>query len=258
MYHGIDTVARISAAKARQLREKGVGFVCRYLVPPEVYDKAVTAAEAEGLLEAGLGLLLCWETSADRVKAGAQAGSADGARARKCAEALGVPESAAIYYAVDYNALTPDYDAIEYYFRAAAMACAPYSVAVYGSRSVAEMLAARIPGIRIWQCCAWSKGVSAMANVYQYQAQNEPEAKALAAEIGFAVDLDSCADMAAAGIWLPEEKAPWYADTVKWALEKGVVKEARPLDVATRAEVMQMLRNYDEEMNRASGLLTDD
>ena len=72
------------------------------------------------------------------------------------------------------------------------------------------------------------------------------------------MDLNTCADMVKAGLWLPDAPKPWYTDTVNWALQKGVVTEARPTDYATRAEVMQMIRNYDEELNRASGLLTDD
>ena len=264
--NGVDTAARISAAKAKQLAEKGVDFVCRYLVPPEVYDKAVTATEAAALLEAGLGLLLCWETSADRVKAGAQAGARDGERARKCAETLGAPEDTVIYFAVDYNALAQDYDAIEYYFRSAAMACAPYGVGVYGSRTVAEMLAGRIPGIRIWQCWAWSNGMTELAHVYQYQSQYGTEAVALASEIGFAVDLDTCSDMAAAGVWLPSAPEPWYADDMRWAAEHGLIRDGRPNDPLTRAELARVLRRlcegsedpFDKERNRPSGLLSDE
>ena len=259
---GVDTAARISADKAQLLYEKGVRFVGRYLVPPEFYDKAIITTEAAGLLAAGLGILLCWETSGDRVKGGAPAGATDGARAAGVAERLNIPETVTIYFAVDYNAQPQEYDAIEYYFRSAIMACGPYSVGVYGSRSVVEMLAARLPGIKTWQCVAWSKGVSELANVYQYQWQGGEEARALAAEVGFAVDMDCCTDLAAAGLWLPEDKKPWYAEDLAWCAEKGIINDGRPNDAVTRAELSAVThRLYNaifEDMNRPSGLLTDD
>ena len=84
-----------------------------------------------------------------------------------------------------------------------------------------------------------------------------------------AVDLDSAETLA--GMWLPPVKPqpePWYADTVRWAMKEGVIapvssiEDARPEDPATRAEVMQMIRNYnrrfeDADNKIASGLLAE-
>ena len=256
---GVDTCVRIP--DAQKLKDNGVGFVCRYLVP-EFYDKRVTADEAAGILGAGLGLLLCWETSASRAAEGAKAGATDGEKARKCAEALGAPESTAIYFAVDYSPKQQEYDAIEYYFRTAGVACAPYGCGIYGPFAIVEEMVRRIPTLYVWQCVAWSSGkVSPATDVYQYQWQGGDEAKALAAKLGYAVDMNTCDDMKKAGMWLPDAKEPWYADTVKWALKEGIVTEARPTDYATRAEVMQMLRNYnrrfeEEDAKTDSGLLS--
>ena len=262
MYTGVDTCVRIPDAQL--LHDKGVGFVGRYLVPAEYYDKAITAAEASRLRAAGLAVLLCWETEAARAAEGIRAGATDGERAKKCAEALGVAESAAIYFAVDYVPNLRDYDAIEAYFRAAGHACAPFGCGIYGPFGIVEEMVRRIPTLYVWQCVGGSGGkLSASADVYQYQAQGGAEAKALAAELGYNVDLNRCEDLTKAGMWLPQEKKPWYADTVAWALKEGVVAEARPTDYATRAEVMQMIRNYnrrfeEEDPANFSGALTDD
>jgi len=261
---GVDTCVRIP--DAQKLKDNGVGFVCRYLVP-EFYDKRVTADEAAGILGAGLGLLLCWETSASRAAEGAKAGATDGEKARKCAEALNVPESTAIYFAVDYLPPQHDYDAIEYYLRSAGVACAPYGCGIYGPFAIVEEMVRRIPTLYVWQCCGWSDGkVSSAADVYQYQWQGGADAKALAAQLGYAVDLNTCEDLQKAGMWLPNAPEPWYAKAMKRAAELGLIRDGRPNDPVTRAELAVVLMRlcdgqenaYDEERNRPSGLLTDD
>ena len=94
-YHGIDTCARIK--DPRLCYDKGIRFVGRYLVPEDVYgNKAINAAEASAILGAGVSLLLCWETFAQRAAEGAKAGTKDGATARILAQKLGVPQSVAL------------------------------------------------------------------------------------------------------------------------------------------------------------------
>ena len=244
-YHGIDTCARIK--DPRLCYDKGIRFVGRYLVPEDVYgNKAINAAEASAILGAGVSLLLCWETFAQRAAEGAKAGTKDGATARILAQKLGVPQSVALYFAVDYVPPLHDYDAIEAYFRTAAANCAPYGCGIYGPYAIVEEMVRRIPTLYVWQCVGGSGGkVSDKADVYQYQWQGGAEAQALAEELGYAVDLNTCEDMSKAGLWLPDAPKPWYTDTVNWALKEGIVTEARPTDYATRAEVMQMIRNYN-------------
>lgn len=258
-YIGIDTAARISADKAKILASDGISFVGRYLVPQSM-SKALTAQEARGLHDAGLVILPVWEIDAAQAGKGASQGTIDGEAAKRCAKSLGIPESVAIFFAVDYNAPQRDYDAIEYYFRAAQKAVAPYLCGIYGSFSVVESIRLRVPNLKIWQCVAWSGGkLSPMANFYQYEWQGGDNAKALAAKVGFAVDLNRGANLDA--LWGPQEKH-WYDETVKWAMKEGVVTEARPTDAATRAEVMQMIRNYHrrfeaEDPKTKSGFLEE-
>lgn len=260
MYQGIDTAARITAAQAQNVRAQGISFVARYLVPAGM-GKEITASEAQALRDAGVAILLCWETTASRAKAGGDAGASDGKKARELARELGVPDGTVICFAVDYDAPRWDFEAIRAYLLAAKAAAYPYRAGVYGSKKVLDAMCEEIPDLYGWQCVAWSYGaVSEHMDAYQYQWQGGAEAKALAAKLGFAVDLDRAEKLE--GMWKPDEKKPWYADTMAWAKKEGICDGTRPEDFATRAEVAQMIRNYNRRFEAsdgksASGLLED-
>lgn len=246
-YKGIDTAAKISASAAKKLKELGISFAGRYLVPPGM-QKNITAEEARGLHDAGLAILLCWEIDAARAKRGGDIGAADGARARQLAQEMGVPEGVTIFFAVDYFPQAGEYSRVEEYFRAAQLAVAPYGVGIYGPYDIVEAMKQRIPELVIWQCVAWSSGrISDKLRFYQRLGSWCSECQAIQQQVGFAVDINDGSDLT--GLWTAVPPAPpappWYEDTVRWALKEGVVTEARPTDPATRAEVMQMIRNYN-------------
>lgn len=269
MYQGIDTAARITAAQAAKLSQNGVSFVCRY-IGPESWGKTVTAEEIRTLRDADLAIMFCFESTANRMKGGVRAGAEDAVTARNCAAALGVPAGTVIYFACDYNAPESDFAAIEAYLRGAEMNAEQYGVGLYGPERVVGSMSERAACFYFWQCVAWSNQFLPVADVRQYAWQGDARAKAMAAASGIAaVDLDSAETLA--GMWLPPAKPatePWYADTVRWAEKEGVIspvssiEDARPEDPATRAEVMQMIRNYnrrfeDADNKIASGLLAE-
>lgn len=270
MYEGIDTAARITAAQAAKLRENGVSFVCRY-IGPESWGKTITRDEVAALRGAGLAVMLCYETSADRVKGGARAGAEDAVRARQCAQALGVPAGTVIFFAADYDVPAADLATVEAYLRAATFNIEEYGVGLYGPERAVAAMNERGACFYFWQCCAWSTNqFLPVADVRQYAWQGDTRAKAMAAACGlYAVDLDSADTLS--GMWLPPVPEPvghWYDDTVLWAEKEGViapvptVADARPEDPATRAEVMQMICNYNrrfesEDTKSASGLLAE-
>ena len=265
-YQGIDTVARIMPSKAKILADNGISFVGRYLVP-SVMSKYLSESEAGTLRDAGLAILLLWETTARRALSGTAAGQADGAMARELAKSLEIPTGCAVYFCVDFEAQINEYAKIQQYLDAAKKAVDPYRCGVYGKAGLINCISADV----YMQCVAWSYGdVSPKNNIYQYESQYGANAKALAAKVGFDVDLDSCEDLRAAGLWLPDAKPEpthWYDDTVRWAIKEGIVagptiEDARPEDFATRAEVMQMFRNYNrrfeaEDVKTAGGLISD-
>ncbi len=281
---GVDNATPVSEAAAKTLKENGVFFTGRYLVPPNggLTWKALTKAEAERIRAAGLAILLCWELDAERARSGAAGGEKDGARARQLALDMGIPTSAAIYFAVDYCPQENEYDLVGDYIRAAAEAVAPYRCGVYGSYYVVEAMNRRDSCSCFWQCIGWSNGkLSEHAHVYQYAFSGAAESKAIAAKVGFGVDMDRCASMTDAGFWLPQSMKeyptddggviydptpdkpaarPWYADAMDWAASEGLIRDGRPNDYVTRAELATVLfRKFGPvDQKNDSGLLSDD
>ena len=296
-YLGIDTAAAISPAAAKKLRAEGVSFVGRYLVPTGM-GKDLKADEAKGLHDAGLAILLCWEIGAGDVKGGAERGKSDGARAKALAESFGVPAGTVIYFACDYCAVEREYPVIEQYIRAAGAACAPYEAGLYGHAGLADWLGRRGACRKFWQCVAWSLGrLSQYTSVYQYQWSGGAEAVAMAAKVGFPVDMNKTTSITAAGLWMAgdadchgaaplamteeygasggsdpdpsvacgdsslsqREPLAWYDEAMAWAKAQGLIRDGRPNDPVTRAELATVLyRIYGpEDSKEHSGLLSE-
>ena len=249
---GIDCSARVDEERAEKIRANGYSFVGRYLVPASM-AKAITPREAETLRRTGLGVLLVFELEAERARRGAAVGRADGSMVRGLAKTLGAPEGTVIYFAVDYDAPPGDLDAIEAYLRAAGGELGGYRPGVYGGYRVIEAMAERRACSGYWQCVAWSGGrVSRHLTVYQSEWQYGNEALAMAAKLGFYVDIDVCADMARAGIWegkmsgeeifralqsyLAEQPVPDWAEKV--------LGEAVALGITDGTDGMQLTPRY--------------
>lgn len=269
-YLGIDTAARITAAQAAALKENGVSFVGRYLVP-QTNAKSITAEEVKTLREAGLAILLCWELGAEAMKGGANQGAYDAMRARELAQKLGAPSGSCIYFAADYNVPQSDFITVENYLKSAQnILGVVYDAGFYGPEKIVDFLSNRGSCRKFWQCVAWSSKFLDASNVQQYQWQGGPESKAMAEKTGIlAVDMDRTDDMRKAGLWMPTYKeypdgeggvileptkpaqtpeSPWYAENMAWAEEAGLIKDGRPLDKMTRAEVATVLRRHEERM----------
>ena len=258
-YLGIDTAARITAEQARKLAANDVSFAARYLAP----GKDLTAQEVKNLREAGLAIMLCWETTANRIKGGAAAGSVDGDAARRAAEKLGIPAGTVIYFACDYNAPESDFASIEAYLRAASYNVGGYGVGLYGPEKVVSAMSERGACFYFWQCVAWSNQFLPVADVRQYAWQGDARAKAMAAACGIsAVDLDSAETLA--GMWAapvkpkPEPEKPWYADAMAWVKSQGIINDGRPNDNVTRAELAQVIYRIHgpSDDKKDSGLLS--
>lgn len=254
MYTGIDTAARISATVAAKIAEQGLSFVGRYLTDPALW-KSLTDDEVKRIHNAGVGILLIWETTAARSKEGESAGKRDGYEAYSLAKQIGVPPNTVIYFAVDYDAPKNDYASIERYLYAAKAACSPYRCGVYGKADLINSIKADA----YMQCVAWSYGmISAKNNIYQYEWQGGTEAQAVGKAIGVPVDMCRCSNLESAGIWMPEKPKMWYDDAMKWAKQQGLINDGRPEDFVTRAELATVLyRIYGPEDNKSeSGLLS--
>lgn len=246
-YQGIDTAAKITAVQAKKLRENGVSFVARYITP----GKSLDAEEIKALRDAGLAIMLCWETTADRMKGGARAGAEDSERAAWYAKKLGIPAGTVIYYAADYDVPAADFPAIEAYLKTAKYNAGDYGVGLYGPEKVVAEMSSRSACFYFWQCCAWSNQRLPAADVWQYAWQGDERSKGLAAKCDIlAVDLDSAETLA--GMWMPpveEQPAHWYDEAMARAEEAGLIRDGRPDDGVTRAELATVLMRFDERMD---------
>lgn len=223
---GIDCAMEVSAAAAAEIKAAGYDFVCRYLVPSSMAWKDLTLEEAQNISAAGLKLLCVFETTADRVKGGAIAGTKDGKTARALAQAIRMPTIGYLYFAVDYEPTNADLDTIEAYLRAAAEAIGDYPIGVYGNCNVVEAMKARGVCVGFWQCYAWSYGKkSEHRNVYQYQ-----NARTVA---GIPVDLNEA--YSTAGFWSYENESEDELDMTKDELLKVEGTGDAPSDWAKKA-----------------------
>lgn len=169
MSKGIDFTTPLTLAKAQELAQNGIEFVCRYLVPERYAHKRITKEEAQNITAAGMKIVCVFETAADRVKDGAEAGRVDGKLALAEANLLNMPIGSAVYFAVDYDAEPEDFDTIEAYLRNAFVELPSYAVGVYGSFAVCEEMYRRKACTHFWQTYAWSHSKKfEHMNIYQY------------------------------------------------------------------------------------------
>ncbi len=264
MIYGIDCATRLTAQTAAEIKAAGYEFAGRYLVPPvgSMKWKALTKDECRAITGAGLRLLTVWETTADSVRGGMAAGAEDGARAVKLAEEYGIPDGAAIYFAVDYDARADAFDTIEGYLKGArAQLGGRWRVGVYGSFRVIEEMAKRCAADCFWQCVAWSGGMKS-GHRHVYQAKFGQRAA------GVAVDINECEDMKKAGIWsyadkfdeededmtgediyrklkdyLSTQPVPaWARDELQEAVDMGITDGTRPMELIPRYQAAIMAK----------------
>lgn len=146
---------------AEQIKAVGYTFAMRYL--SWEFGKNLKPLELLALHARGISVGLVWESTADRPVYGAAAGAADGAEAGRQANALGVPKSVPLFWALDEDDRTPgvSYANLKAYGDAFARASGHFSFP-YGSYRVIEFFQAG------WQTEAWSGGlVSPHAYLYQ-------------------------------------------------------------------------------------------
>ena len=243
-YQGFDTSQRITVGQAKNAAAQELTFVCRYL-GPESWGKTITRAEAKGLLDAGLSILLCYETVAARMRTGAPGGAEDGALALQCATELGVPEGTVIYFACDFDVQQSELPTCEEYINAARIALGRrYEVGIYGPERIVAHMSEKGICRYFWQCVAWSRTFLPEASARQYAWQGDSRSIAMAAKIGvLAVDLDDCDDLVGAGMWQHNE--PWYAKAMRYVKAKGLMNDGRPNDPVTRAELAMVIYRHD-------------
>jgi hypothetical protein len=119
--------------------------------------KNLSHDEYAALRRAGIAVSLVWETTANRALNGYDAGKSDADKAERLANDLGYPKSAAIYFAVDFDAGPTQRRTVTQYLKGAKDSC-DRPIGVYGSYYVLEDAAAQNTAEYFWQTMAWSGG----------------------------------------------------------------------------------------------------
>ncbi|MGH3598755.1 MAG: glycoside hydrolase domain-containing protein [Pseudonocardiaceae bacterium] len=148
----------------------GYGFVCRYLSDggTRLPGKLLTPPEYADLLRHRVAVVVNWETSAGRMKAGRAAGIKDAGDAAATAAGVGHPVDRPIYFSADFDATPGDQVAINDYLAGAASVIGPSRVGVYGSYYVCQRCLDRRTATWAWQTGAWSGGQrEPRARIYQ-------------------------------------------------------------------------------------------
>lgn len=162
----------VSGPSMDALKAAHVGFVCRYM--SEVNDltkiKLLTLAEAHELSQNGVAIVSNFEWYGNRALEGHAAGVADAQIAESQHLACGGPNSAPIYFSVDFNAQAANMPAILDYFHGVASVIGVQRTGAYGGYDVIKFLFDQGAIAWGWQTYAWSRGLwDPRAHIQQYQ-----------------------------------------------------------------------------------------
>jgi len=153
-----------------ELLAAGVTFAIRYLSDDS--RKNLTPPEARRLSDAGIDLVVVWQTSKGFMLEGHDAGARDAAAARAQADACGMPDGRPIYFALDIdpNPLTEaQWAQVDGYLDGAASVLGQPAIGVYGGWQAIDRLVGG--GLAAWgfQTSSWSAGWwSPLAHLQQY------------------------------------------------------------------------------------------
>jgi hypothetical protein len=140
------------------LQGAGVHYVCRYLSHDST-GKNLTHAEAKTYSDAGIWIVVVWESTANAALGGHGAGVTDAHAAEAQALACGMPPNRPIYFAVDFDAAAGDRAPIMAYLDGAGTVLGKHRVGVYGSYRVCKWALDGGNAAWAWQTYAWSGGL---------------------------------------------------------------------------------------------------
>jgi Domain of unknown function (DUF1906) len=133
------------------MKAAGKTFVCRYL--SHTTSKNLSVAEAIKYSKANIDLVVVWEDAGAGATAGYSAGRSDANTALAQARALGKPQAAPIFFAVDFDAAGPE---VESYFRGIASVLGVNGAGIYAGLDAVEYIMDRKIVGWAWQTYAWS------------------------------------------------------------------------------------------------------
>jgi len=168
--YGIDFAGGVPSAAA--IKDAGFGFVCRYLTPggPGLPGKLLTKNEYQALTAAGIAVIVNWETTADRMLGGYNAGVMDAHSAQNQLDQIGYPAAERpVYFSADWDASEAQQGVIDDYLRGAASVIGVERVGIYGGFYPVKRALANGTATWAWQAGAWSGGqIHPQAHIYQH------------------------------------------------------------------------------------------
>ena len=161
MILGLDYSAGRPGGKA--IKDAGYQFVVRYLSDggPGLPGKLLTPQEADDLLSNSVAIAVVWETVAQRILGGQDAGAADARAAVAQIARCGGPDDRPVYFAADWDATPQQQDPIDDYLRGAADVIGVERVGVYGGYWPLSRAKTEETERWFWQTGAWSGGLQA-------------------------------------------------------------------------------------------------
>lgn len=157
--------------RARAARNMGAQFVASYLSKDA--SKNWTRVMIDTYHAMGTGTICVWENAAKRALAGYAAGQTDASAALAQEQALGVPVSAPIYFAVDFNETPRQAGAVASYFRGVDSVLGVDRTGAYGGYwTISRLFNSGLIQFG-WQTYAWSGGRwDPRAQIQQYANYN--------------------------------------------------------------------------------------
>jgi autotransporter-associated beta strand protein len=171
------------------LQAAGSTFAVRY-VSPAPNNKNISLSEAQSLLAAGQDIVLVFESSAQEMLNGYNAGVADANTAVSVALAAGAPTNFFCYFAADFQVYQNQYATINAYLDGASSVLGLSRVGIYGSYyAVAQALIAGVAS-KGWQTTAWSYGLEySQISLFQYYSYTNFFSDSCDADVGFGADM---------------------------------------------------------------------
>jgi glycoside hydrolase-like protein len=146
-----------------------VKFVCRYL-SHDTTGKNLSPQEAKKLINAGISIVVVWESSKNRALKGYGAGVSDAKDARTQALSCGLPDDRPIYFAVDFDAPEGQQVLIDSYLRGVASVIGLRRTGLYAGYYVIKRAFNHNVIKWGWQTSAWSGGNwDSRAHIRQYE-----------------------------------------------------------------------------------------
>jgi len=120
--------------------------------------KLLLPDEAQSYLGADQALVSNWETTADMMLGGRDAGYRDARAAWASHKNAGGPDNAVVYFSCDFDTTPEQQGPINDYLQACVDCLGVQSVGVYGSFYVCQRVHQWNPAVYLWQTEAWSGG----------------------------------------------------------------------------------------------------